>query len=546
MQFNTSLSLLKVKGFAFGTSGEDVTPKEAISIDCLLPRVMHLAENSVERQTKVTSCELLHALVTAAVGFHAQSGGDSGEKYLNLFKAMLPCVLRLAVDGDPVSTQLFVPIIYQMIHWYATKPEYGPVASELLDAILEGIESQDNGKLREKSAEFMEEYVRWTLKGITTKKDKEDATAVKRLLYRVYGLLNHPSATKRLGAYLAVRKLASIWKQNASNHTAIIDQFLLEVVHNCILSLRLCQNDERSMDTEMSAVDALDKLWVIVSKRPGGGEKTFADMFKESRKPTPRRTHEKLESFAKWVYEQVASHEKPSRRYCMDILPKISEFLNEIQPKKWIKDQNSSESRSFANRFEDRLLDSGRTLKLITEGLTRMETTLDVYWWLLDREYASPTELFPQDGSDLAPCVKRFLEKSEMSIESTFPTATRSEMRKYALQKSRCIYALLKLLCKVVSDGDANDPGILPELVSLEMMRMLVLSLVAPRKLGLNILSDPIVNFELPGMFQGLFKTLPNKPRLLEKFQTAFADIASGFPQVVLRDPEQTLEDVGR
>ena len=33
---------------------------------------MFLAENSVERQTKVASCELLHALVTAAVGYHAQ------------------------------------------------------------------------------------------------------------------------------------------------------------------------------------------------------------------------------------------------------------------------------------------------------------------------------------------------------------------------------------------------------------------------------------------------------------------------------------------
>jgi hypothetical protein len=36
------------------------------------------------------------------------------------------------------------------------------------------------------------------------------------LLYRVYGLLNHPSATKRLGAYLAVKPLASVLKPLAS------------------------------------------------------------------------------------------------------------------------------------------------------------------------------------------------------------------------------------------------------------------------------------------------------------------------------------------
>jgi len=204
---NTTQSLIPLRKFDFGNEGQKSTPAEHISIDCLLPRVMFLAENSVDRQTKVASCELLHALLTAAIGFHSQLGSTDDKNYVKLFESVFPCVFRLAVDGDTVSNQLFQPLTMQMIHWYTTKPEYLKIAEQLLNAILGGLESNDNGKLREVSSLFLAEFVKWTLKGIITEKDKEKATIVKKLLNRIYGLLNHPSAPKRLGAYLAVNKV---------------------------------------------------------------------------------------------------------------------------------------------------------------------------------------------------------------------------------------------------------------------------------------------------------------------------------------------------
>jgi DNA-dependent protein kinase catalytic subunit len=204
---NTAQSLIPLKKFDFGNEGQKSTPAEHISIDCLLPRVMFLAENSVDRQTKVASCELLHALFTAAIGFHSQSGSTNDKNYVKLFESVFPCVFRLAVDGDTVSNQLFQPLAMQMIHWYTTKPEYLKIAEQLLNAILGGLESNDNGKLRDAASSFLAEFVKWTLKGIITEEEKEKATTVKNLLNRIYGLLNHPSAPKRLGAYLAVKKV---------------------------------------------------------------------------------------------------------------------------------------------------------------------------------------------------------------------------------------------------------------------------------------------------------------------------------------------------
>jgi len=236
----TSQSLLPLKHFAFGNSGTACKPGETISLDCLLPRVMFLAENSgnSERQTKVTSCELLHALVTTAIGNH--SLGQKADSYTKLFSKVFPCVFRLAVDGDPVSNQLFQPLITQLIHWYTTKSEkrFQNIASELLDAILGGLESPDNGKLREASSKFLAEFVRWTLKGITKDVQKmEEAETVKKLFYRIYGLLSHPSAPKRLGAYLAVKQVLVCMYTHTHTHAYIyiyIHVYMYIYVYICV------------------------------------------------------------------------------------------------------------------------------------------------------------------------------------------------------------------------------------------------------------------------------------------------------------------------
>ena len=78
--------------------------------------------------------------------------------------------------------------------------------------------------------------------------------------------------------------MAVILQKNSKNHTAIIDQFLLELIHNCIMSLRLCQRDKQTMGTEKEAVDALKKLEAIMMlHKPGSDACIFAETFLEKR-----------------------------------------------------------------------------------------------------------------------------------------------------------------------------------------------------------------------------------------------------------------------
>ena len=560
--------LLQLKKVHFGDTGREggVVPSENMFIlDGLLPRVMALAEGSPDRQTKVASCELLHAFVTSAVGFHAETGGDRSAQshFGQLFASTFSCVFRLAVDGDPVSNQLFHPLIMQLIHWFVTKTEFARISDTLLSAILSGLESDDNGKLREASSQFLAEFVHWTLKGITNPEEMENATTVKHLLSRIYGLLNHPSAPKRLGGYLAVKQVADILKQNRANHAQIIDQFLLELLHNCILSLRLCAQDHPSMGTEKTAVAALKMLEKVSHQRKQGGDtRQFFDIFVEKRKGSrrPRRMHEDLVHFAKWVLSEIASHHRPARRYCMDLLPQLCRVLEgEGGPKRWVQSQFRGDAGVLliASRFEDRLMHADKmdVLRALTGQYARMETTLDVYHWLLRGDYVRPSDLFAVDRnpSELASCVETFISNSEQGMPRLRQATTPSEERNHAIQRSKCIYALAKLV-HLMLDSYSSTPDeirkVPRQFVSRGMFRMLVLCILAPgSKLGLDSISDPIVDVEIPEVCKRLFQTMRTKQdcnHLQGEMQAVLAELFEELPHLGLSDPEQTLTELGR
>ena len=64
------------------------------------------------------------------------------------------CFILAGDAGHPLRLfrrclQLFSDLTLQLIRWFVTKKEYESIARGLLDAILGGLESVDNGKLRE-------------------------------------------------------------------------------------------------------------------------------------------------------------------------------------------------------------------------------------------------------------------------------------------------------------------------------------------------------------------------------------------------------------
>jgi len=357
--------------------------------------------------------------------------------------------------------------------------------------------------------------------------------------------------------------VAAILQQNSKNHTAIIDQFLLELIHNCIMSLRLCQRDKQTMGTEKKAVDALKKLEAIMMMhKPGSDACIFAEAFLEKRVSSrggvkaPRRMHEDLASFAEWVYNEIGSISRPSRRYCMSILPKVCKVLVDQggKHKNWIAEKYSS-TALIGLRSEDwpdnQEHITNEPLKKLTARYSQLETDLDVCYWLLNADYVRPSKLFDGKGKELARCIKQFVDQSEKCIESTFPIATPTELRLHALQKSKCIYATLKLVDTVLARYTSDEKerkNIPPVLYSKEMFRLLFLCLLAPgKKLRLDTLSDTMVDVEIPRMCIQTLRTIC-KCESCGSLRTGMKEAwvnAKSLPHLGLSDPASCLANLG-
>lgn len=120
-----------------------------VYLDACLPRIVELAQNSTERETRIAACELLHALILYMIGQSAtnlQEGVPSQAKgieqkaaFAKLYSKLFPVIIRLATEIEHISRQLFEPLCFQLVHWFSRYKisEHAEVES-LLDALIEG------------------------------------------------------------------------------------------------------------------------------------------------------------------------------------------------------------------------------------------------------------------------------------------------------------------------------------------------------------------------------------------------------------------------
>lgn len=73
--------------------------------DPFLPRVVELARQSSDRQTKVAACELLHSLTLYMLGRSAQQPGEQQKRQPmdRLYRKLFPALLSLACDVEQVG-----------------------------------------------------------------------------------------------------------------------------------------------------------------------------------------------------------------------------------------------------------------------------------------------------------------------------------------------------------------------------------------------------------------------------------------------------------
>ena len=153
---------------------------------------------SPDRPTKVAACELLHAITIVLVGTHSEMSAEKREKstLMELIAKLMPKILELSCDVEPVARQIFEPLAFQMVRWFSRAAHKASgEASAVLDCVLEGLVSERNPALRNLCACCLKEF----LVAATNQHGNQTTVppAAASLLERMISYAGHSSSAKR-------------------------------------------------------------------------------------------------------------------------------------------------------------------------------------------------------------------------------------------------------------------------------------------------------------------------------------------------------------
>lgn len=105
-----------------------------LHLDPLLPVVLEAVERAADRRARVAAAEVLHAVLLVMVGRTSQQTEDYERRapMTELFRRVLPVVLRLCSDTDSVIQGLFQPLFSQLIHWFTKDRKHASLETECL------------------------------------------------------------------------------------------------------------------------------------------------------------------------------------------------------------------------------------------------------------------------------------------------------------------------------------------------------------------------------------------------------------------------------
>ena len=112
---------------------------------------------------------------------------------------------------------------------------------------------------------------------------------IKSLLKRLYSLAHHPNPYKRLGSALTFKQIYRFFREDS----ALVDVFVLEMLHNNIFSLRLAHDDDPSLATAQLGASVIRSLAHVATRH--------SQMLLKHNKS--RREHTDLEDFVEWLFK---------------------------------------------------------------------------------------------------------------------------------------------------------------------------------------------------------------------------------------------------
>ncbi|KAG0205959.1 hypothetical protein BGX33_007637 [Mortierella sp. NVP41] len=398
--------------------------KTELQLDEMLPRIVDLAEHSLNRQIKVASCELLHSLVILMIGssaFRARAAQDTkNSPFHKIYLRVFPALLRLAVDVDLVPQSLYRPLVSQLIHWLTISSQYeNPETIALLSCCMDAA-CDTLGPLRDYGAECLGEFIKWSIKQSGT---SSSSVNVKSLLKRTYNLASHSNPTKRLGAALIVNRIYRIFREEAT----LVNQFTLELLYWMLFGLRLAEGDHAGLGTRQQTYLAITHLQRIIQVKSSLFLKDSRD-----RRRFPNHDDATLEVVVEWLLNETAKSEVEYTRVCRMLFDSFVKLLPHTPtPGSWIGAKLSQDPVFITNLYKGPGYSSETFADpaLYHRWSCQLASSLSNYIWLLNHP-GSPEQLLAQlkTGTIMTVCGKflekcllfsRALERDEMSTPLT-------------------------------------------------------------------------------------------------------------------------------
>ncbi|KAM6971354.1 DNA-dependent protein kinase catalytic subunit isoform 1-T1 [Tautogolabrus adspersus] len=517
------------KRLSFAVPFADMKP--VIYLDPFLPRISELALSTSDRQTKIAACELLHSLVVYMVGKSAQmvEGMNTLPPMYKLHKRLFPVLLRLACDVDQVTRQLFEPLVMQLIHWFTNNKKFESQDTvAVLEAIMDGVVDPMDSTLRDFCGRCIEEFVKWSIKQTTPKQQEKSPTNMKSLFKRIYSLALHPNGFKRLGAALAFNSIYRLFREES----ALVEQFVFEVLVIFIESLSLAHSDERSMGTLQQCGSAIDHLKRIIKQKA----QSLNEQSAKRRIPRGFPPDEKLSlsDVVLWLLEQCGRPQTECRHKCMELFYEFIPLLpGKKSPPQWIDGMLKEEGIDFLiSRFEGGGLLSQPTLRDLSgpfsvratlQWMDLLLAALDCYNTFISLHILKPQHMLNlKEKSSFLKAVRFFLSELATqhlsAAESCFPVGDKTshfsprEVDQYNFSKCTIIVRLLEFTAMILVKADQDFWKLLEQDVFVPAFYELTALVVCePSSVGFNM-ADVEVMKKLPEVCVPLLTALLASP----------------------------------
>ncbi|OCT76787.1 hypothetical protein XELAEV_18031990mg [Xenopus laevis] len=522
------------KRLRFDVPFKDLKP--VIYLDMFLPHITELALSTSDRQTKVAACELLHSIVAFMLGKATQMPDDKktgSSPMYKIYKRTFPVLLRLACDVDKVTEQLYKPLVMSLIHWFTNNKKFESQDTvALLEAILTGIVDPVDSTLRDFCGQCIQEFLRWSIKQTTPDQQAKSPVNTTSLFKRLYSLALHPNAFKRLGAALAFNNIYRDFREE----TALVENFVFEVLVIYMESLALSHADEKSLGTTQQCSDAVDHLKRIIIRKA-------ASLNKATKRRIPRGFPQGntvcLFDIVLWLLEQCGRPQTECRHKAMQLFFEFVPLLPGNKPlTAWLDDQVEKEGIIFLiNRFEGAGHSDGMhtgifnipalhdlhepfSMHAVLQWLDMLLAALDCYNTFIGMRFLKANTVLGKNAEKSSFLKAAFFFITSLSMEnikaaeqcmgSKSSVFSPHEIEAYNYSKCTIIVRIMEFITMFIDICQQDSLKILENSVFNEpMWELIAITVCDPSSIGFNTADVEVIN-NLPNICIKLMKALGN------------------------------------